>query len=167
MTGLRFELVSDTGEGPNKVWTYSVEVEGEKFEGVGRSKKLAKQEASKYALIKMFNILCVPGKMSIKAQRRRHIDFIPTYLSVFPLLIVTSSSEVSLPFEHTDGSLLIFLSSIYLFCLSMAYCHLTIWQQFSYKVVTNNQPVTVSKKGFSFSYLSGMLSCWNVLQFIS
>ena len=60
--GLKFELVSDNGEGPNKVWTYSVELEGQKFEGTGKSKKHAKQEASKYALIKMFNILCVPGK---------------------------------------------------------------------------------------------------------
>lgn len=58
--GLKFELVLENGEGPNKMWTYSVELEGQRFDGIGRSKKLAKQEAAKYALIKMFNILCVP-----------------------------------------------------------------------------------------------------------
>ena len=71
MKGLKFELVSDTGEGPNKVWTFSVELEGQKFDGTGRSKKVAKQEAAKYALIKMFNILCVPGKQLCLVQMQR------------------------------------------------------------------------------------------------
>jgi hypothetical protein len=59
---LKFELVSDTGVSPNKVWTNTVELEGQIFSSTGRGKKVAKQQAAKYALIKIFNILCVSGK---------------------------------------------------------------------------------------------------------
>ncbi|XP_069119891.1 double-stranded RNA-specific editase 1-like isoform X2 [Argopecten irradians] len=58
--GLVYEFVSETGEGTNKSYTMSVEVGGEKFEGTAANKKLAKVEAAKYALLKMFNILYVP-----------------------------------------------------------------------------------------------------------
>ncbi|XP_060078079.1 double-stranded RNA-specific editase 1-like [Ylistrum balloti] len=55
--GLVYEFVSESVEGSNKFYTMSVEVSGEKFEGTGPNKKLAKMEAAKYALLKMFNIL--------------------------------------------------------------------------------------------------------------
>ncbi|XP_033733037.1 interleukin enhancer-binding factor 3-A-like isoform X2 [Pecten maximus] len=58
--GLVYEFVSESVEGTTKNYTMSVEVSGEKFEGTGANKKLAKVEAAKYALLKMFNILHVP-----------------------------------------------------------------------------------------------------------
>ncbi|KAL3836192.1 hypothetical protein ACJMK2_021634, partial [Sinanodonta woodiana] len=54
---IEYTLVSETGEKQNTMFTMSVKVNGESFEGIGRSKKLAKKEAAKYALIKVFNIL--------------------------------------------------------------------------------------------------------------
>jgi len=59
---LKYETLSETGDAHNKCWTVCVEVEGQLFEGVGRNKKMAKCEAAKYALIKIFNILCIPGE---------------------------------------------------------------------------------------------------------
>ncbi|XP_021373923.1 double-stranded RNA-specific editase 1-like isoform X2 [Mizuhopecten yessoensis] len=58
--GLVYEFERESVEGSNKSYTMSVEVSGEKFEGTGANKKLAKVEAAKYALLKMFNILHVP-----------------------------------------------------------------------------------------------------------
>ena len=42
----------------------NVKVDGEVFTGTGKSQKEAKQEACKYALLKKFNILYVPGLFS-------------------------------------------------------------------------------------------------------
>lgn len=42
-------------------YSCNVTVDGELFTGTGKSQKVAKQEACKYALLKKFNILYVPG----------------------------------------------------------------------------------------------------------
>ena len=60
---LKYELTNESGDGHNRSYTMSVAVDEETFEGTGRSKKLAKAEAAKYALIKLYNILTVPGKL--------------------------------------------------------------------------------------------------------
>ena len=59
-TGLKYTLVSESGEGNARQFTMSVSTDEQTFEGTGRSKKMAKNEAAKYALIKLFNILCIP-----------------------------------------------------------------------------------------------------------
>ena len=60
---MKYELTNESGDGHNRSYTMSVAVDEETFEGTGRSKKLAKAEAAKYALIKLYNILTVPGKL--------------------------------------------------------------------------------------------------------
>ena len=55
--------MSESGEGHNRQYTMKVNIDGQDFEGTGRSKKGAKIEAAKYALIKIFNILTVPSEL--------------------------------------------------------------------------------------------------------
>ncbi|VDI38934.1 interleukin enhancer-binding factor 3-A-like [Mytilus galloprovincialis] len=61
----KFELVSEDKEtGPSnkkrRVYTMMLMCKNEKFQGIGQSKKIAKEEAAKYALLKLFNILYIP-----------------------------------------------------------------------------------------------------------
>lgn len=60
--GLNFELLEETQQGVDRQYTVRVVVDGEPFVATARSKKLAKQEASKFALLKLFNVLYMPGK---------------------------------------------------------------------------------------------------------
>ena len=55
--------MSESGEGHNRQYTMKVTIDGHDFEGTGRSKKQAKNEAAKYALIKIFNVLTVPSEL--------------------------------------------------------------------------------------------------------
>lgn len=63
------QAVAITPENVNKkkkkqqemAYSCHVTVDGEQFTGTGKSQKVAKQEACKYALLKKFNILYVPG----------------------------------------------------------------------------------------------------------
>ncbi|XP_052273794.1 double-stranded RNA-specific editase 1-like isoform X2 [Dreissena polymorpha] len=64
LKNLKYETLSETGDPHNKCWTVAVEIENQTFTGVGRNKKMAKQEAAKYALIKLYNILCVPEDLA-------------------------------------------------------------------------------------------------------
>lgn len=64
-----YELVSENKEVDPKnrrrtVYTMILTCNKEKFQGVGQSKKAAKEEAAKYALLKLFNILFIPGKIN-------------------------------------------------------------------------------------------------------
>ena len=61
--------MSESGEGHNRQYTMKVTIDGQDFEGTGRSKKGAKIEAAKYALIKIFNILTVPSELFPLSQR--------------------------------------------------------------------------------------------------
>lgn len=63
--GLEYNLVAEEDEGKEKMYTYGVSVDGELFQGKSKSKKGAKSEAAKYALLKCCNVLYVPGKFSI------------------------------------------------------------------------------------------------------
>ena len=66
---VKYEFVSESGEGHNRQYTMKVTIDGQDFEGTGRSKKGAKIEAAKYALIKIFNILTVPSELFPLSQR--------------------------------------------------------------------------------------------------
>lgn len=67
------QAVAITPENVNKkkkkqqemAYSCHVTVDGEQFTGTGKSQKVAKQEACKYALLKKFNILYVPGYENI------------------------------------------------------------------------------------------------------
>lgn len=69
------QAVAITPENVNKkkkkqqemAYSCHVTVDGEQFTGTGKSQKVAKQEACKYALLKKFNILYVPGVLGILA----------------------------------------------------------------------------------------------------
>ncbi|XP_070174973.1 double-stranded RNA-specific editase 1-like isoform X2 [Littorina saxatilis] len=54
--GLKYEFVSETGKSHSKSFVMSVEVDGQKFEGSGRNKKIAKSRAAQAALIKVFGL---------------------------------------------------------------------------------------------------------------
>ena len=54
--GLKYEFVSEAGESHSKCFTMSVVVDGNRFEGTGRNKKVAKSRAAQTALTKIFNL---------------------------------------------------------------------------------------------------------------
>ncbi|KAK3609882.1 hypothetical protein CHS0354_015075 [Potamilus streckersoni] len=54
--GLKYEVVSETGESHAKTFVMSVTVDNEIFKGSGRNKKMAKTRAAKLALTKIFNL---------------------------------------------------------------------------------------------------------------
>ena len=54
--GSKYELLSESGRGHDKVFTMSVVVDEERFEGCGRNKKMAKYHAAKAALVKAFSV---------------------------------------------------------------------------------------------------------------
>lgn len=62
--GLKYEFVAESGESHSKSFTMSVTVDGEKFEGIGRNKKMGKARAAQAALSKIFNLhfSVAPGK---------------------------------------------------------------------------------------------------------
>ena len=62
--GLKYEFVSELGESHAKNFAMSVTVDGQKFEGSGRNKKLAKSRAAQMALTKIFNLefSLMPGR---------------------------------------------------------------------------------------------------------
>ena len=62
----KYELVSEDQEVDPKhkrkrLYTMMLTANNEKFQGVGHSKKVAKEEAAKYALLKLFSFLYIPG----------------------------------------------------------------------------------------------------------
>jgi double stranded RNA-specific editase B len=54
--GLKYDFVKEHGESHAKHFVMSVVVDGVKFEGSGRNKKLAKSRAAQMALTKLFNL---------------------------------------------------------------------------------------------------------------
>ena len=64
---LKYNLESETGDNHTKTFTISVEVDGEKFEGTAKNKKMAKARAAQAALTKIFNLSYLwgwgPGKL--------------------------------------------------------------------------------------------------------
>ena len=62
----KYELVSEDQEMDPKnkrkrLYTMMLTANNEKFQGVGHSKRVAKEEAAKYALLKLFGFLYIPG----------------------------------------------------------------------------------------------------------
>jgi hypothetical protein len=56
--GLKYEFVGEVGENQDKEFIMSVTIDDKKFEGRGRSKKLAKYRAAFDALQTVYNINC-------------------------------------------------------------------------------------------------------------
>uniref|UniRef100_UPI0001EFAA2B Interleukin enhancer-binding factor 3 n=5 Tax=Euarchontoglires TaxID=314146 RepID=UPI0001EFAA2B len=52
--GLKYELISETGGSHDKRFVMEVEVDGQKFQGAGSNKKVAKAYAALAALEKLF-----------------------------------------------------------------------------------------------------------------
>lgn len=70
--GLRYACLSERAEGRRlRSFVMAVRVDGRIFEGYGRSKKLAKNQAAQYALQALFNIRTAPeGRTGLKASRQ-------------------------------------------------------------------------------------------------
>lgn len=70
--GLRYACLSERAEGRRlRSFVMAVRVDGQIFEGCGRSKKLAKTQAAQCALRALFNIRTAPeGKTGLKASRK-------------------------------------------------------------------------------------------------
>ena len=54
--GLKYDFVSESGESHSKHFCMAVEVDGHRFEGSGRNKKIAKSRAAQAALSKVFGL---------------------------------------------------------------------------------------------------------------
>ena len=54
--GLNYEVIGETGESHDKCFTMVTTVDGERFEGQGRNKKIARTKAAEAALAKIFNL---------------------------------------------------------------------------------------------------------------
>uniref|UniRef100_A0A8D0AP14 Adenosine deaminase RNA specific B2 (inactive) n=1 Tax=Sander lucioperca TaxID=283035 RepID=A0A8D0AP14_SANLU len=70
--GLRYACLSERAEGRRlRSFVMAVRVDGQIFEGCGRSKKLAKTQAAQCALQALFNIRTAPeGRTGLKASRK-------------------------------------------------------------------------------------------------
>lgn len=70
--GLRYACLSERAEGRRlRSFVMAVRVDGRIFEGCGRSKKLAKNQAAQCALQALFNIRTAPeGRTGLKASRK-------------------------------------------------------------------------------------------------
>ncbi|XP_025083913.1 double-stranded RNA-specific editase 1-like isoform X3 [Pomacea canaliculata] len=54
--GVKYEFVSETGESHSKCFTMALELDGQRFQGSGRNKKVAKSRAAQAALMKVFGL---------------------------------------------------------------------------------------------------------------
>ncbi|XP_076437399.1 LOW QUALITY PROTEIN: double-stranded RNA-specific editase 1-like [Babylonia areolata] len=68
--GLKYEFVSETGESHSKCFCMAVEVDGKRFEGSGRNKKIAKSRAAQAALRSVFGLEFTfePGMMPVQGD---------------------------------------------------------------------------------------------------
>lgn len=69
--GVKYEFVSETGESHSKCFTMALELDGQRFQGSGRNKKVAKSRAAQAALMKVFGLdfSFEPGEMREKERR--------------------------------------------------------------------------------------------------
>lgn len=67
---LKYECVSETGDKHSKMFTMAVTIDGEIFNGMARSKKLAKARAAQAALTKLYNMSFSwgPSKLLLKNE---------------------------------------------------------------------------------------------------
>ncbi|XP_045445175.1 interleukin enhancer-binding factor 3 isoform X4 [Pipistrellus kuhlii] len=65
--GLKYELISETGSSHDKRFIMEVEVDGQKFQGAGSNKKVAKAHAALAALEKLFP----DAPLSLEANKKR------------------------------------------------------------------------------------------------
>ena len=84
--GSKYELLSEFGRGHNKVFTMSVVVDEEKFEGCGCNKKMAKYHAAKAALVKTFSVKfpAATGDFSYVFTTESALSTIPTSVQSEP-----------------------------------------------------------------------------------
>lgn len=76
--GVKYEYISESGDSHAKLFTMSVEVDGETFQGSGRSKRIAKSRAAQAALQKHFNLeftTTPDGETiySLSTKKQRHL----------------------------------------------------------------------------------------------
>lgn len=87
--GLRYACLSEQAEGRRlRSFVMAVRVDGRIFEGCGRSKKLAKNQAAQCALQALFNIRTGPeGRTGLKASRKScpHLPQVSTDTSPMPV----------------------------------------------------------------------------------
>lgn len=87
--GLRYACLSERAEGRRlRSFVMAVRVDGRIFEGCGRSKKLAKNQAAQCALQALFNIRTAPeGRTGLKASRKScpHLPQVSTNTSPAPV----------------------------------------------------------------------------------
>lgn len=97
--GLRYACLSERAEGRNlRRFVMAVRVDGRIFEGCGRSKKLAKNQAAQCALRALFNIRIAPEvRTGLKASRKGcpHLPQVSTDTSPVPAFC--SASLAALP----------------------------------------------------------------------
>ncbi|KAJ8251757.1 hypothetical protein GJAV_G00225120 [Gymnothorax javanicus] len=73
--GLKYELVSETGGSHDKRFVMEVEIDGQKFQGTGSNKKVAKAHAALAALEKLFPEGSMPEASKKKFPPMRHPGF--------------------------------------------------------------------------------------------
>lgn len=87
--GLRYACLSERAEGRRlRSFVMAVRVDGRIFEGCGRSKKLAKNQAAQCALQALFNIRTAPeGRTGLKGSRKScpHLPQVSTDISPAPV----------------------------------------------------------------------------------
>ncbi|XP_041371647.1 double-stranded RNA-specific editase 1-like isoform X2 [Gigantopelta aegis] len=93
--GLKYEFVSETGESHSKCFTMSVTVDGTKFEGSGRNKKVAKSRAAQAALTKIFNLDFCLSQSNMPVPREGALQ-VPQILSdIVAKLVIEKFSELT------------------------------------------------------------------------
>ena len=80
--GVKFEMISESGQSHAKNFTMAAIVDGQKFQGSARSKKLAKARAAQAALSAIFNILPVVARAFNPYQAMVYSYMSPSYLPI-------------------------------------------------------------------------------------
>uniref|UniRef100_A0A8C1MI05 Interleukin enhancer binding factor 3b n=1 Tax=Cyprinus carpio TaxID=7962 RepID=A0A8C1MI05_CYPCA len=83
--GLKYELISETGGSHDKRFVMEVEIDGQKFQGSGSNKKVAKAYAALAALEKLFP----EGSNSEANKKKKMPPMVCLFLPVFSLIIST------------------------------------------------------------------------------
>lgn len=72
--GLKYELISETGGSHDKRFVMEVEIDGQKFQGTGSNKKVAKAYAALAALERLFP----EGSMAEAAKKKKGPPMVST-----------------------------------------------------------------------------------------
>uniref|UniRef100_A0A673GK78 Interleukin enhancer binding factor 3b n=1 Tax=Sinocyclocheilus rhinocerous TaxID=307959 RepID=A0A673GK78_9TELE len=84
--GLKYELISETGGSHDKRFVMEVEIDGQKFQGAGSNKKVAKAYAALAALEKLFP----EGSNSEANKKKKMPPMVCLFLPVFSVIIIST-----------------------------------------------------------------------------